>query len=292
MSAISAKPVIRISPNPPLFDLPVLVALREGLFERAGLDVSYAADYRDRESGERDVLKRQKESLFERGAADAFNVCEWGGIDRIERGEGRGRIGALRPAIAAQAILTFDPAIQTPRDLVDVPIAINEFTGSHYVTQHVLEGAIGKEHVNLYHVGAPEERLRQLLDGRAKVVTVMEPFISLGLKKGAHVVALSFYRGAEVLSADLTPIQREAYFTAIDQAVDLIAADFGKYAHLVTVVTDGALAPEELARNYGHYIRYAHAQRYAPDQFQQAYDWMQDRGFTDGHNTHDSLVVG
>jgi hypothetical protein len=29
------------------------------------------------------VLKRLKESHFVHGKADAYNVCEWGGIDRI-----------------------------------------------------------------------------------------------------------------------------------------------------------------------------------------------------------------
>lgn len=95
------------------------MALEEGLFQNAGLDVRFAASYRDHDTNERDVLKRQKEALFEAGSADAFNVCEWGSIDR---GEGRGKIGALRPAIAAQAILAFEPALQTPRDLAGVTV--------------------------------------------------------------------------------------------------------------------------------------------------------------------------
>ena len=78
MSVSKTNPVIRISPNPPVFDLPVLVALEEGLFAKAGLDVRLVADYRDNDFGDRDVLKRQKEALFECGSADAFNVCEWG----------------------------------------------------------------------------------------------------------------------------------------------------------------------------------------------------------------------
>ncbi len=288
MSTQSPTNVIRISPNPPVFDLPILVALEHGLFEKAGLSVDYSVKYADHDALERDVLKRQKESLFEQQSAETFNVCEWGGIDRLERGSGRGKIAALRPAIAAQAIVAFDPLLQSPRDLAGVAVGINEFTGSHYTTVGLLEGAIAKDDVVLTHIGAPEIRLQALKAGKVRAVTVMEPFISLALKQGAHIIALTFYRGAEVVSPDLQPSQIDAYFHVLDQAVDLINADFGKYARHITAIAKDEISPQELDSRF---VRYAHAQRYSPSLFDPAYDWMKQRGFTDGRNTHASLVL-
>lgn len=287
----ATRPVIRISPNPPVFDLPIFVALEKGLFEEAGLDVRHVARYFDHDASEQDVLKRQKEALFECGSADAFNVCEWGGIDRIERGEGRGKIAALRPAIAAQTIVAFDPAIQTARDLAGVPVGINNYTGSHYVVVQTLESALGADGVKLEHIGAPETRLEKLRAGVVRAAALMEPWTSLALKQGAHIVASTFYRGAEVVSPDLTDAQREAFFTVLDKAVDLINADFVGYAHYLTDATNGQLTPQELANNFGHFVRYTHAQRYDAPLFDKAYDWMQKRGYSEGHNTHASLVV-
>jgi NitT/TauT family transport system substrate-binding protein len=284
----SSSTLIRISPNPPVFDLPILVAREHGLFKDAGLDVQFSASYTDHDTLERDVVKRQKESLFEAGKADTYNVCEWGGIDRLERGAGNGKIAALRPAIAAQAIVAFDPAIQTPRDLADVPIGINDFTGSHYTTIGLLEGAVGKDHVILEHIGAPETRLQAIHDGRIRAVTVMEPFISLALKQGAHIVALTFYRGAEIISPDLLPEHRDRYFDVLDAAVDLINHDFKRYAHYITSVSVGALDAQELDSRF---VRYTHVQRYAPELFEPAYAWMKQRGFTQGSNDHASLVI-
>jgi NitT/TauT family transport system substrate-binding protein len=284
----AGKPVVRISPNPPVFDLPLLVGLEHGLFEKAGIDVRYVAAYGSHDPLEQEVLKRQKESLFEQQSADTFNVCEWGGIDRLERGKGRGKIAALRPAIVAQAIVALDPALQTPRDLARVPIGVNEFTGSHYTTVGLLEGAVGTDNVRIEHVGAPEVRLDVLRRGTVRAVTVMEPYISLALKQGARVIALTFYRGAEVVSPVLDASQREAYFGAIDQAVDLINADFRRYAHYIAAGTDGGLKPEELDDRF---VRYTHVERYAPEKFEPAYTWMKQHGFTAGANTHDSLVV-
>jgi NitT/TauT family transport system substrate-binding protein len=55
------------------------------------------------------------------------------GWHRSQRALERGaQVLALRPAVGAQAILSFDAAIQEPRDLAGVPVGINDRTGSHY----------------------------------------------------------------------------------------------------------------------------------------------------------------
>ena len=285
------KPVVRIAPNNPVFDLPVIVGIEEGLFARAGLDVSFSATYADRErdSAEKPVLSRLKEQLYECGSADSYNVCEWASIDRLERGERAGNIAALRAAVAAQAILTFDERLQTPRDMADVPVVVQELTGSHYTTLQMLESAVGREHVKIVNGGLPQMRWAGLKNGSYRAVTVMEPFISLGLKEGAHIIACSFYRGGEVVAPELTPDERKAYYDAENQAVDLINADFYKYAHHVAAHAKGALQPHELMRAFVHY---KHVDYYDPVLFGRAYDWMKARGMTEGQSQHAALVVG
>jgi len=287
----AAKPVVKIAPNNPVFDLPVIVAIEEGLFERAGLDVSFSATYADREkdSAEKPVLSRLKEELFECGSADSYNVCEWASIDRLERGKRGGKVAALRAAIAAQAILTFDDALQTPRDMFDVPVVVQELTGSHYTTIQMLESAIGRDHINIQAGGLPQKRWGGLKNGTYRAATVMEPFISLGLKEGAHIIAASFYRGGEVVAAELTPEQRKAYYDAENKAVDLINAAFYSYAHHVTAHAKGALEPHELLRAF---VRYKHVDYYDEALFNRAYDWMKARGMTEGQSRHGALVVG
>ncbi len=182
-------PVIRIAPNNQVFDLPVIVGIEEGLFDQAGLDVRFSATHADREkdSAERPIMSRLKEQQFDGGAADSYNVCEWASIDRLERGKRGGNIAALRAAVAAQAILTFDETLQVPRDMADVPVVVQELTGSHYTTVQMLESAIGAEHIKLVNGRLPQMRWDGLKNGSYRAVTVMEPFISLGLEGGrAH----------------------------------------------------------------------------------------------------------
>jgi NitT/TauT family transport system substrate-binding protein len=275
------KPVIRIAPNNPVFDLPVIVGIEEGLFDAAGLDVGFAATYAQREQdrAERPIMSRLKEQMFECGSADSYNVCEWASIDRLERGTRAGNIAALRAAVAAQAILTFEEALQVPRDLADVPVMVQELTGSHYCTLQMLESAVGPEHVTLQPGGLPQSRWAALKEGAIRAATLMEPFVSLGLKEGAHVIAACFYRGGEVISADLSPDQRKAYYDAENNAVDRINADFYKYAHHVTAHAKGALQPEELLRAF---VRYKHVDYYDRALFARTYDWMKARGLTRG----------
>lgn len=287
----TTRPVVRIAPNNQVFDLPVMVAIQESLFDQAGLDVSFSATHADRErdQAEKPILSRLKEQLFECGSADSYNVCEWASIDRLERGQRGGNIAALRAAVAAQAILTFDESLQTPRDMADVPVVVQELTGSHYTTLQMLESAVGREHVKIVHGGLPQMRWAGLKNGTYRAVTVMEPFISLGLKEGAHIVAASFYRGGEVVAPELTPEQRKAYYDAENRAVDLINADFYKYAHFVTAHAKGALEPRELLRCF---VRYKHVDYYDPALFNRAYDWMRARGMTEGQSQHAALVSG
>jgi len=288
MSAQSVRPVVTISPNNPVFDLPIFVARDEGLFESAGIEVRFQAKYSERNASDRDAFQRLKESLFEQGKADVYNLCEWAGIDRSQRSCRGAQVLALRPAVGAQAIITFDDAIQEPRDLAGVAVGINERTGSHYTTLQSLEGVLPRNEIVVEHVGIPERRYEALKQGSIRAVAVMEPFISLGLKERAHFVDVTFYRGAEVIAPGLSSEQRAAYLDAINLAADRIMADFGKYKHYVTEQTKGSLAPHEMSDRF---VRYTHYVVYDPKRFRQVYEWMRSWGLATGEADHATLVA-
>jgi NitT/TauT family transport system substrate-binding protein len=66
MPSAQERPIVRVAPNNPVFDLPVIVGIEEGLFEAAGLDVRFSATYADREKdrAERPIMSRLKEQMF------------------------------------------------------------------------------------------------------------------------------------------------------------------------------------------------------------------------------------
>ena len=95
-SSVEGKPVIRVAPNNPVFDLPVIVGIEECLFEAAGLDVGFSATYADREKDKAVQLLGEALALGE--PAECLRLAD-GARRRRERVGGRAaerkRRGAL-----------------------------------------------------------------------------------------------------------------------------------------------------------------------------------------------------
>lgn len=280
-------PLIRLAPNGPVFDLPIYVAREHQLFEKAGVRVEFVDKY-DPLVSSADAFQRQKESLYECGKADGYNLCEWAGLDRSERSERGSRVQALRPAVAAQAIVAFDVALQEPRDLANVPVGVNDRTGSHYTALQLLGGSLPKDEVNIAHAGPPLERYAALKEGKLRAVALMEPYISLALKEGAHIIAVNFYRGAEVIAPDLPESVRTAYLTAINEATDLIQKDFGRYKHYVIEPVKDRLSVDELQN---HFVHYAHSKPLDEERFEFTYEFMRQWNLTSGDHAYKELVL-
>ncbi|MEJ2866834.1 nitrate ABC transporter substrate-binding protein [Actinomycetospora sp. OC33-EN08] len=276
---------IVVSPNHTVFDLPEIVAITEGLFDAVGLDVRFA-DGNDATQTRRDPAERLKETLFSSARADVFNVCEWGGIDRLERDTRGGRIGHLRAAVVAQALVSTDAHLHEPHDLADVPVAVNEYTGSHYTALHLLEGTVPRERIRLQHVGAPLVRLDGLLSGELPATMLMEPFLSLALASGAHVLGTYSYRGSQVIAPHLSAEAQDAYRSAVDKAVDVINADRARWAPVLVRELEGRLAPEDLRTDY---VRYTHVAPFTERRFTETYAWMRSWRLTDGRSGYETL---
>jgi len=279
---------ILISPNGRVFDLPAIVAIDEGLFERAGLSVRFAAGHEQAGPSGRDVFTRLKEALYERGEADVYNICEWASIDRMERGSRGGQIAVLRAAVVAQVIVSFDDSIQETHNLRGVPVAVNELTGSHYTTLQALEGAIPREEIVIEHIGSPAARLEALNAGTVRAAALMEPFVSLALKQGAHVITATFYRGAEVVAPTVERAGQEAYLSAINEAVDLINAHPTRFRAKILEAVEGELAPEELETAF---FRYTHVEPFDRGRFAETHAWMESWGLTEAEADPALLVL-
>jgi len=286
MTAITERAKIRLVAGNSIFTVPERVAVQEGIFERHGIEIVTDADWDARnhviKDDEKDPLR-----LFEGRRSDTFNMCEWGVLHRIEQSARDVRIVYLRPAVVAQALVTLDPAIQEPHDLGGVEVGINESTGQHFTTIKLLEGALSREQIKLAHGGGPAELLEHVHQRTFGAVALMEPFLSLAIKQGAHVLGSFFYRGAQAFATDVSVEHQRAYIAAVNEAVDHINADPGAYRRYVTVAAGGALAPEELSSDY---YRFVHAQPYSEERFAKQYAWLEEWNLVEGGRSYGDVI--
>jgi NitT/TauT family transport system substrate-binding protein len=277
---------IKVLGGSSVFSVPERVAFEEGLFDAHGLDVTSETDWNSRPHVIKDPA-RDPLALFESGVHDTFNMCEWGVLNRLERTERPAHIVYLRPAIVAQAIVSFDPRLQEPHDLAGQEVGIVETTGQHFTTLKLLEGSLSRDQIKLVHGGQVADLLEATRTGRFPAATVMEPYVSLAVKQGAHLLGALFYRGAQAFADTVDEDTQRAYVAAVNDAVDLINADPEKYKPHVLKPVEGQLELSELRSDY---YRYVHAQPYTQERFADQYGWMRDWGLVAGDKAYDDII--
>jgi NitT/TauT family transport system substrate-binding protein len=270
-----------------IFTVPDRVALEQGFFADEGLNVKAVQKWEDRNHKIKDPIKDPL-AQFESGVHDTFNMCEWGVLRRLEHTERAAHIAYLRPAVVAQALLSFDPRYQEPHDLANVAVYVNETTGQHFTALKILEGSLKRDEIKLEDGGEPWTLLDGARDGSYPAVTLMEPFITLALKQGAHILAHTFYRGAQAFADTIPAEAQAAYVRAINRAVDVINADPKAYRSYITTASDGQVEPEELRDDY---YRFGHALPYTERRFDDQWTWLQEWGLVDAPAAYDKIIA-
>ena len=115
----------------------------------------------------------------------------------------------------------------------------------------------------------------------------MEPFVSLALKRGGHIVSSTFYRGGQVFAQTVPQSARLAYLRAVNAAVDIVNANLARYRSYITEDAHGALSPDELRSDF---YRYTYTTELSHKRFEESYSWLSSWGFTSGQSAYESIV--
>jgi NitT/TauT family transport system substrate-binding protein len=225
----------------PFQGLPELVAYHEGLFEKEGIAVSWA----DRDQG---AVKKvdpnitsPKEvdpflshgKLFEQGAADMYNACEWGNYCRVGSTTAGSRQVGRRAIVSYSAMVVApDSPVYTPQQLANRVIGVPFYFGTHYIAIHMLQGFVRREEVKLcFAPNGSRYRLDAVLNGEIDAATLTEPHVSLAEKKGCRIISEALFHGTEVASARVDAETYAAFNRAVREAVRRINANKRAYLH-------------------------------------------------------------
>jgi len=291
----------KIEVNNAVFSLPYHVALERDLFRAEGLDVTLvpAGSGRDRD---KDVPEAPIEDHtqvtsygwhegIEKGEFAMYRACEWGQIRRTQDSCQGARVVTKRAAVATQAIVVAgDSPHNIPSDLRNVLVGVNMHAGSHYSALGLLGGFMTKSEVRVGHVGGPKQRLRFLEEGRIGAAALMEPWITVAVKRGHKIICEGFYDGAEVAVPSLAPETYAAIDRAVRKAVDVINGDLRPFLkYMISEVPPDICALAEsdfyLAR-----FRYLYPRPYTRDEYEHIYDWMVSWGLLAPDSTYEKIV--
>ncbi len=276
---------MKIEVNNAVFSLPYHVAQEKGLFRDEGLNVELipAGSGRDRDKEVPDTPVEDHTAVtsygwhegIEAGEYSMYRACEWGQIRRTQDSRTGARVISKRAAVATQAIVVRgDSPYNVPADLHDVLVGVNMHAGSHYVTLALLAGSLKRDEIRPGHVGGPKQRLRFLEDGRLGAAALMEPWITVAVKRGHKIICEAFYEGAEVGVPSLDPEGYASVDRAIRRAVDCINESIEPcLKYLIREVPTEIAALTEQDFYLGRF-RYVYPRPFTPEEYQRIYEWM------------------
>ena len=292
----------KIEVNNAVFSLPYHVAQEEGIYAEEGLEVELvpAGSGRDRDKEVPEVPIEDHRAVksfgwhegIESGEFSMYRACEWGQIRRTQDTCAGAQVISKRAAVATQAIVVAgDSPYNIPPDLSGVVVGVNMHAGSHYITLGLLGGyMLSKDEVRVGHVGGPKQRLDFLEQGKIGAAALMEPWITVALKRGHRIICEAFYDGAEVTVPSMDPDTYAAIDRSVRKAVDKINADIRPYLKYMIREVPTEIAKITEDDMYLGRFRYIYPRPYTQEEFKHIHDWMVDWGLLEADSTYDKLI--
>ncbi len=286
----------------PFQGLPELVADREGLFTKEGLEIEWVERESDDKSTHVNVNTPKgldpfssHGKMLEQGKADMYNACEWGNYCRVQDTQvGSRQVG--RRGIVTYAAIVVRPESQvfTAQQLAGKTVGVPFYFGTHYLALHLLEGFMPREQIKLCRTSnGSRPRFDAMMRGEIEATTLTEPYVTLAEKKGCRTICEAFYHGTEVASDRVDAETYGAFNRAVREAVKRINADKGKYLHYFIDYHKkkdaeiGALAPQDLRASR---IVVCDPAPIPLDEMQRTYDWLKSWGMLEQTATPLALV--
>ena len=286
----------------PFQGLPELVADREGLFAKEGLQIEWVERESDDKSTHVNVNTPKGLNPFsshgkmlEQGKADMYNACEWGNYCRVQDTQvGSRQVGRRGIVTYAAIVVRPDSKVFTAQQLAGKTVGVPFYFGTHYLALHLLEGFMPREDIKLCRTSnGSRQRFDAMMRGEIEATTLTEPYVTLAEKKGCRTICEAFYHGTEVASDRVDAETYGAFNRAVREAVKRINADKAKYLsyfidyHAKKDAEIAALTPQDLRASR---IVVCDPAPIPLDEMQRTYEWLKSWGMLEQTATPLALV--
>jgi NitT/TauT family transport system substrate-binding protein len=286
----------------PFQGLPELVADREGLFAKEGLQIEWV----ERESEDKSTHVNVNTpkglnpfsshgKMLEQGKADMYNACEWGNYCRVQDTQvGSRQVGRRGIVTYAAIVVRPDSQVFTGQQLAGKTVGVPFYFGTHYLALHLLEGFMPREDIKLCRTSnGSRQRFDAMMRGEIEATTLTEPYVTLAEKQGCRTICEAFYHGTEVASDRVDAETYGAFNRAVREAVKRINADKAKYLsyfidyHAKKDAEIAALTPQDLRASR---IVVCDPAPIPLDEMQRTYAWLKSWGMLEQTATPLALV--
>ena len=267
-----AKALITVKVFPTGMRLNEYVALEEGYFAGQGLDVQILWDVlRGQMVRWGDTYKeRPQDRPFVEGEQTIGSACAWGSISNA--GAGMGKFVPDVHGVSPWGIFVRPEShIQKPEDLKDVPIAVGQRAGSHFNVPYRLEKFLPLEHIKPVNVGGFGARLKALVGGEFEAVSLLPPQLDMAAQLGMRAVITDEFKTLWWVDERWDAGTLRAYFRALEEVEQAIAAEPGKFLHLWKYSN-----PPEFQDHDWDYSKFSRGERFvhAPIERAEYDEWM------------------
>jgi NitT/TauT family transport system substrate-binding protein len=217
------------------------VAEEKGYFREAGLDYEFVSMFatsglstaavRSADQAPVDIRRGAFEDMQAGRACEVSAACHWAVNAAATANSGR-MWGHAYSMCVSGIMVPPESLVRGPDDLAGVDVGVGYHSGSHYSAIQALEPFLERDDLKLKFIGAPNDRVRLMLDRKIPAANVFGAQYYLLEQEGFRkIVDTTFMMGFLIAEdADVGDIER--YFAALRRAqadIDLAAEQYKHY---------------------------------------------------------------
>jgi NitT/TauT family transport system substrate-binding protein len=258
------------------------VAEEKDYFRQAGLDYEFTTMFASsglttaavRGADQAPVEHRRGafEDMQAGRACEVSAACHWAVNAAATANSGR-MWGHAYSMCVSGIMVPPESSVRTPDDLAGVEVGVGYHSGSHYSAIQALEPFLSRDQIALKFVGAPNDRVRLMLERRMPAANVFGAQYYLLEQEGFRKIVDTTFMMGFLIAEDADVDDIEKYFAALRRAQADIDLEAEKYKHYWLREMPEDLAKVADPRRFGPGERIVF-EPYTREMFEQTHRWM------------------
>jgi NitT/TauT family transport system substrate-binding protein len=216
------------------------VAEEKGYFRDAGLEYEFVSSFassglststvRKAEDAPVEVRRGAFEDMAAGRACDVSSACHWA-VNAAASGNSGRMWGHAYSMCVSGIMVPPESSVRGPEDLAGCDVGVGYHSGSHYSAIQAMESFLARDQITLKFVGAPNDRVRLMLDRKMPAANVFGAQYYLLEQEGFRKILDTTFMMGFLISAEPAVDDLEKYFAALRRAQADIDLEAEKYKH-------------------------------------------------------------